>query len=216
MSNHESPEHGKSVEQGELQDDIVTTDRAYERENFEPEELSNPLPKWFAVMSACFVMWGFGYFYFQGVVPADAGDQRTPIAPAGSGPVDGRVIYAANCVGCHQGTGLGIQGAFPPLAASEWVLTDPQIPAQVLLLGMRGPIEVAGQSYSGVMPAMAHLPDDELAAVLNYIRSDWGNSASEVTGDWIAEQRTRFTDRGPWEGAEELISNFGKPEVDEP
>jgi len=192
---------------------VDTTSRAYARENFEPEELSNPLPKWFAVMSAGFVLWGFGYFYFQGIVPVDAGDSRTALAPAGSVPADGRVVYAANCVACHQGTGLGISGAFPPLAGAEWVLTDPQIPAQILLHGMQGPIEVAGNTYSGVMPVMSHLSDDELAAVLSYIRSDWGNSATPVTADWFAEQRLLFPERGPWEGGEELIAEFGEPIV---
>lgn len=213
MNTNDSEGPDYLVKQTEVDNNTTTTDRAYERENYEPEELANPLPKWFAVMSACLVVWGFGYFYFQGVVPADAGDRRTAIAPAGSVPADGKVIYAANCVACHQGTGLGIAGAFPPLAASEWVLTDPQIPAQILLHGMQGPIEVAGQSYSGVMPVMAHLSNDELAAVLNYIRSDWGNNAPEVTSEWFAEQRDLFSDRGPWEGAAELMAEFGEPLV---
>lgn len=211
MNKNDSAAKGDSGRPDELPHNTPPIDRAYDRENYEPEELSNPLPKWFAVMSACLVAWGFGYFYFQGVVPADAGDHRTAIAPVGSVPVNGKIIYAANCVACHQGTGLGIAGAFPPLAASEWVLTDPQIPAQILLHGMQGAIEVAGQSYSGVMPVMAHLSDEELAAVLNYIRSDWGNSASEITSEWFAEQRGRFIDRGPWEGAAELIAEFGEP-----
>jgi len=212
-NNNDSSELDESVKKERLYDNSVNTDRAYERENYEPEELSNPLPRWFAIMSAGFVMWGFGYFYFQGVVPADAGDSRTAIAPAGSGPVDGKVVYAANCVACHQGTGLGIAGAFPPLAGAEWVLTDPQIPAQILLHGMQGPIEVLGQSYAGVMPVMSHLSDGELAAVLSYIRSDWGNTAEPVTPEWFAEQRERFPDRGPWEGGAELIAEFGEPVV---
>ena len=213
MSKNDSSQNDNPVDQGKSSSHAATTDHAYNRENYEPEELSNPMPKWFAIMSACLVAWGFGYFYVQGVVPADAGDRRTAIAPAGSEPVDGKIVYAANCVACHQGNGLGIPNAFPPLAASEWVLTDPQIPAQILLHGMQGPIEVAGQSYSGIMPVMSHLSDEELAAVLNYIRSDWGNSASEVTSDWLTDQRARFIDRGPWEGADELIAVFGVPSV---
>lgn len=214
MSSDDSKAGDDAMRQRDLHNDSVPVDRAYERENYEPEELSNPLPKWFAAMSIGFVAWGFGYFYFQGVVPADAGDHRTAMAPAGSAPADGKVVYAANCVACHQGTGLGIAGAFPPLAGSEWVLTDPQIPAQILLHGMQGPIEVAGQSYSGVMPTMAHLSDDELTAVLNYIRTDWGNNAPEVPEEWLAEQRARFAaDRGPWDGAAELIAEFGEPIV---
>ncbi len=213
MSDHDDAKLDETAKQKELHNGSPNIDRAYERENYEPEELSNPLPRWFAVMAAGFVVWGFGYFYFQGVVPADAGDRRTAIAPPGSGPVDGKVVYAANCVACHQGTGLGITGAFPPLAGAEWVLTDPQIPAQILLHGMQGPIEVAGQSYAGVMPVMSHLSDGELAAVLSYIRADWGNSAEPVTSEWFGEQRARFPERGPWQGSEELIAEFGEPIV---
>jgi len=211
--NDNSTDPKDSTDNSAAQTETELTSRAYDRENFEPEELSNPLPKWFAVMSACLVLWGFGYFYFQGVVPLNAGDRRTAIAPAGSVPADGKVVYAANCVACHQGNGLGISGAFPPLAGAEWVLTNPVIPAQILLHGLQGPIEVAGNSYSGAMPVMAHLSDNELAAVLNYIRTDWGNNGSEVTPEWFAEQRERFTDRGPWEGGAELVSVFGEPTV---
>lgn len=211
MSENKPVMLNESVKKADTDTKDRLSERAYKRENYEPEELTNPLPKWFAVMSLCLVAWGFGYFYFQGVVPADAGDRRTAIPPAGSMPVDGNVVYTANCVTCHQGTGQGITGTFPPLAASKWVLANPQIPAQIVLHGMQGPIEVAGQTYSGLMPSMAHLSDDELVAVLNYIRSDWGNSAPAVTTEWFSEQRVLFTDRGPWEGAAELITEFGKP-----
>jgi len=199
------------VREGELQGNAVPTDRAHERENYEPAELSNPLPKWYAAMSIAFVIWGAGYFYFQGVVPADAGDRRTAPAPAGDAPADGAVVYAANCVSCHQGDGAGIAGAFPPLAGSGWVLAEPDVPAQILLHGMQGPIDVLGQSYAGVMPSMSQLSDAELAAVLDYIRTEWGNDASPVTAELFAEQRARFVERGPWQGGAELIAEIGEP-----
>lgn len=189
------------------------TNRAYKRETFEPEELKNPLPKWFSVFSVGFVIWGASYFFMQGTVPADAGDLRTPLPAPGSLPVDGATVYTANCVACHQANGQGLAGAFPPLDGSEWVLTDARIPAQILVHGVQGEMVIMGSTYSGVMPAMAHLSDEELAAVLNYIRSSWSNNASAVDAAYFASMREEFGERGPWQGGAELRSALGEPDV---
>ncbi len=194
------------------QPDAVAVDRAYEREHYEPDELSNPLPKWFAAMAVGFVIWGAAYFYLQESVPANAGDHRSVLALAADSPVDGATVYAGNCVACHQGTGLGIAGAFPPLAGSGWVLADPPLVAQILLHGIQGEIEVLGTTYNGVMPAFPQLSDAELAAVETYIRTEWGNDGSAVTPELYAEQREVFpADRGPWQGGAELIEKVGAP-----
>ncbi len=190
-----------------------TGGRAYRREGFEPEELKNPLPKWFSLMSVGFIIWGVSYFFMQGVVPADAGDLRTAMPAPGSLPVDGGTVYNANCVACHQANGQGLAGAFPPLDGSEWVMTDTRIPAQILVHGVQGEMVVMGNTYSGVMPAMAHLSDQELAAVLNYIRNSWSNTGSEVDAAYFAAMREEFGERGPWEGGAELISVLGEPVV---
>jgi len=185
--------------------------RAYHRENFEPNELSNPLPKWYSAMALGFVIWGGGYFYFQGNVPADAGDHRSVLATA-VGDADGSTVYAGNCVACHQATGLGLAGAFPPLAGSGWVLTEPEVLGQILLHGIQGEIEVMGNVYNGVMPAFPQLSDAELAAVTNYVRTEWGNEAGEVDAAWYADQRALFpVDRGPWQGGAEIRETVGEP-----
>ena len=186
-------------------------DRALKREGFEPEELKNPLPKWFAVFSTGCVIWGASYFFMQGTVPADAGDLRTALPAAGSMPADGATVYNGNCVACHQSNGRGLAGAFPPLNGSEWVLTDTRIPAQILVHGVQGEMVVMGKTYNGVMPSMAHLSDGELAAVLNYIRNSWSNSGSEIDAAYFAEMRDEFPDRGPWAGGEELRAVLGEP-----
>jgi len=188
--------------------------RAYSREGYEPEELQNPLPKWFAVFSLAFVIWGASYFFMQGVVPADAGDLRTALPAPGSLPVDGVAVYNANCVACHQANGQGLAGAFPPLDGSEWVLTDARIPAHILVHGVQGEMVVMGNTYSGVMPAMAHLSNAELTAVLNYIRTAWSNTASEIDEELFVSAREEFGERGPWEGGAELINVLGEPVVE--
>jgi len=185
--------------------------RAYERENYEPKELENPLPKWFSLLSLGFVIWGASYFFMQGWGSTDAGDQRRPPPPAGTLPVNGGVVYAANCTACHQTDGAGLANAFPPLDGSGWVIGEPELAAQILVHGMQGPIEVKGATYSGVMPSMAHLSDAELAAVLNYIRNAWSNNAQPVKLDYFEQVRERFGERGPWQGGAELRSEIGEP-----
>ncbi|ADD29619.1 cytochrome c class I [Meiothermus ruber DSM 1279] len=85
----------------------------------------------------------------------------------------------AQCQGCHQPTGAGIPGVFPPLAGHV-----PEILAakggreyliQVLLYGLQGQIAVKGTRYQGVMPAYAQLKDEDIAGLLNHISTQWGN-----------------------------------------
>lgn len=211
MRNDDEIREGDPVREESLQSNAVPTDRAYERENYEPAELENPLPKWFAFVSLGFVVWGASYFFMQGWTPAGAGDLRSAPPAAGSVPVDGGTVYAANCVACHQANGQGLAGAFPPLDGSGWVLAEPELPAQILVHGLQGPMTVKGESYSGVMPAMAHLSDEELAAVLTYIRSSWSNTASAVDAEFFVEARARFGERGPWQGGEEVRREVGEP-----
>ena len=83
--------------------------------------------------------------------------------------VDGREVYLANCASCHQGTGLGVSGSFPPLAGNENV-GDTAYVVTVVTEGKTGPLEVLGVSYDGEMPAFTDLSDPEIDAVVEYIQ----------------------------------------------
>jgi cbb3-type cytochrome c oxidase subunit III len=102
-------------------------------------------------------------------------------------PPDGKAVYAANCAACHQATGVG-GGPFPPLAGNADVTgADTATLIATLLHGRSGPIQVGGQTYGGVMPAWnGQLSHAQIAAVLSYIRSSWGNNAPIVTADQVA------------------------------
>lgn len=98
-------------------------------------------------------------------------------------------------------------GVFPPLAASEWVLGDAKILTRLLLHGVTGPMEVRGTLYNGTMPGWKLLGDEELVAVMNYIRTDWGNGAGAVALPAVSEQRAATAGRnGPYQGGQELRS----------
>lgn len=182
------------------------------REKVDPTEKNTPLP-WFLIMLlGALTFWGVtNIFDTPSGNLTEYGDQRTldslrPKIASVNSKVDGKQIYSAKCVGCHQGTGLGVAGVFPPLAASEWVTGDEIVLTHILLHGIVGEIEVKGNIYKGAMPAWNALSDDELSGVLTYIRSDWGNSAPPITSATVKEQRDATKDRTePYNGSKELL-----------
>jgi mono/diheme cytochrome c family protein len=179
------------------------------RESDEPEELHSPVPWPIALFSIAMIAWGTWYYFQNTGYPVSAGDRRTPIPVVAANDVDGGVVYAGNCAACHQATGLGLSGVFPPLAGSDWVLENDARLVQILLHGIQGELIVNDVTYNGVMPAFSQLSDPELAAVLTHIRSSWGNDAPPITPAQVAEGRIRFPDRaGPWQGGAELDATF--------
>ena len=92
----------------------------------------------------------------------------------------GEAVYTANCVSCHQATGEGIAGAFPPLAGHVPALynTDRSYLINLLLYGLQGEIQVSGQTYNGVMTAWQQLSNEDIADVLNYVTHAWGNEGA--------------------------------------
>jgi len=104
----------------------------------------------------------------------------------------GKKIYEANCGACHQPSGKGLPGAFPPLAASDFLQRDREDVLAVALFGLSGPITVNDQQYNGVMPSMGHLKDEDLAAALTYVFNSWGNSLAAVSPSEVAALRTKL------------------------
>ena len=118
----------------------------------------------------------------------------------------GEKIFAARCASCHQANGLGIEGQFPPLAASEWVTADAGVITNVILKGLKGEIVVNGKTYgtsAAVNMAAVPITDREIANVSTYVRQAWGNSAPEVTEDLVSELRSEYsTKQDQWVGDE--------------
>ena len=103
------------------------------------------------------------------------------------------------CFTCHQPTGLGLPGQFPPLAGSDWVLGNKERLIKITMHGLMGEIEVNGVKYNNVMapPGIppGSLTDQQMADVLTYIRNDWGNSASSISPEEVANIRESVKDR---------------------
>ncbi|NOZ47069.1 MAG: cytochrome c [Chlorobi bacterium] len=95
----------------------------------------------------------------------------------------GEEIFKTKCMVCHQATGLGIPGSFPPLAGSDYLLADKKRAFNQVENGSKVPLTVNGVKYpGGVMPPQ-ELSEEDAVAVLNYVYNSWGNKGGEVTMD---------------------------------
>ena len=147
------------------------------------------------------------------LLAACGGDTQQEAVPDGATPdaaaapaqtvaaVDGAQIYT-RCATCHQVNGQGLPGTYPPLANSAIANGDPVVPVAVITHGLQGPIEVDGKQFNSVMPPYGTgqpLSDDEIAAVLTYVRTSFGNSSGAVTAQQVADARARIGDHtGPF------------------
>lgn len=182
-------------------------------ENADPHEQYNPVPRVVLCLALALVVWAVAYILMarpDGL--AGLGDQRVPdtlaqgTAPATGAAIDGRQVFVSKCQACHQSAGQGLPGVFPPLAGSSWVKGPAEIPLQIVLHGLNGPIDVAGATYNGSMPAFGEqMNDAELAAVLSFVRSEWGNASPAVDAEVVQAARKSAEERTqPWPNIEEL------------
>jgi mono/diheme cytochrome c family protein len=189
-----------------------------ERENAEPNEVRRPMPLIVAAVVVAMVLFGAFYILLSGPFGTPGlGDRRTVAelsgpAPsaAGAGP-DGKQLFTANCVACHQATGKGLPGVFPPLDGSEWVAGPARTVANILLHGITGDLEVAGTVYKGAMPPFNQLSDQELAALATFIRGNWSNKAAPIAPELFEQERKANPRTTPFAGGEELKTLATKP-----
>lgn len=175
----------------------------------EPRAGRSPVPV--ALLVLLFVLLFIGMVYFDHHSGWFAADVYIPYASltdvqayqprGGVSPLErGRAVFEVVCSVCHNSDGKGKPGTVPPLAGSEWVLGSPNRLIRIPLSGLSGPVQVNGTDWNLSMPAMgAALPDDDLAAVLTYIRQSWGNKASAITPEQVHAVRAEIGNRSqPW------------------
>lgn len=120
------------------------------------------------------------------------------------------MAYLRHCATCHGADGLGRPPVFPPLARSEWMEMSPQALSTIVLLGLRGEIEVAGQRYSGLMPPLRHLGDNELAGIIRYTNQRWGRGEIDWSAEDIAALRLALDGRRMLDGRSDLDELMGE------
>jgi mono/diheme cytochrome c family protein len=110
-------------------------------------------------------------------------ERRVPArAATNDAAVAGQKIYGANCSACHGAKGVGLAGEFPPLAGNPMVTGSADNVIAAVKNGLTGATTVNGKSYNGAMPAWkGKLSNADIADVITYIRSAWGNEAGAVT-----------------------------------
>ncbi len=114
---------------------------------------------------------------------------KKPAEQASADP--GQEIYMKYCMACHQASGSGVQGMYPSLQKTDWVNGDKTRLIGLLLDGQQGEIKVNGQVFRGVMPPHQFLTDDQMAHVLTYVRTNFGNSASAVLPEEVTVLRQK-------------------------
>jgi mono/diheme cytochrome c family protein len=175
----------------------------------EPVATRSAAPMWIIVTTLVLLFLGGYYFdkhsgWFNKSVyapysSAEELDAYQPKSGEAAARARGKAVYESVCGICHGADGAGKPGQAPELAGSEWVNEKGfNRLAHIPLLGLNGHITVGGKDWNLAMAAMgAALPDDDLAAVLTYIRSSWGNKASAVTGDDIKKIRSSLGSSQP-------------------
>ena len=226
----ETTEQSLALEDSRETPDIHYLHAPILREQAEPRDGREPVPLWLVVFYGAVVFWG-GYYLasYNGGFRPDVYDEKSSRVGAAvdsesaelEPAVQGKRLYTVNCAACHQQSGKGVAGQFPPLAASEWVIGEPAVLIRILLHGLQGPVSVIGETYNGNMPAFgAKLDDQQLSLVLTYIRQSWGNEAEAITPDWIALVRENEQARQAAWTAQELQAlrpeSLPAPSVAEP
>ncbi len=192
----------------EMEDRIMEMHTAAMREMSEPRDGIRPTPVLFLIICFLFTMWGG---YYMGTYAGDwtgNGLSERAAGPAAAGPsapqnpmVLGAEVYNA-CTQCHQADGKGLAGQFPPLADSEYVNGDVRRLAAILVNGINGELVVKGQTYNSQMPAWKdNYNDEEIAAVLTYIRSSFGNKSGPVAKSVVEAVRKEVGANGAFTSA---------------
>ena len=142
------------------------------------------------IKTMLFFLWCFGGISCTEQEAKTTGD---PVVQSGEN------LYVRYCATCHLATGQGVTGRFPPLAQSEWVGMEPSVPIRIVLHGLQGEIVVKGEKYNNVMAAWGGtLSDEEIAKLLTFVRSSWGNSFSEISTDDVTKIREKYHGHGAW------------------
>jgi nitrite reductase (NO-forming) len=119
-------------------------------------------------------------------------DEKTVPAPKAQTKEErislGQKVYMTNCAACHQPDGTGVEAAFPPLAAADYLNADKVRAIKVVTGGLTGKITVNGKDYNSVMPAWS-LSDDEIANVLTYVYNNWTNAGFEIKPEDVKTHR---------------------------
>ncbi len=196
----------QGMDYGETED-VNQVHAAIQREKREPRVGLEPLSLWLIAIYGLAIFCGGAYLgRYSGNFSGDGLDplggaprsKKSATGPGGAGPSQelsqadrGKKIFSANCATCHQMSGTGVAGQYPPLAGSEYVNGGTRRLGMIVLKGLQGPLTVKGMQFgTAVMqPWDKTLSDAKIADVLTFIRQGWGNKGGPVVTESIAALR---------------------------
>jgi mono/diheme cytochrome c family protein len=207
--NENSPAPERRVRQGMdygETEEIHQVHAAIQREKREPRVGLEPLSLWLIAIYGLAIFFGGAYlgrysgnFSGDGLDPLGGASIAKKTGPQGPGgptteltPAErGKKIFSANCATCHQMSGSGVAGQYPPLAGSEYVNGGTRRLGMIVLKGLQGPLTVKGATFgTAVMQSWeTTLTDAKIADVLTFIRQEWGNKGGPVSAPQIAALR---------------------------
>ena len=207
--NQNIPDSARRVRQGMdygETESIQKVHAAIRREKIEPRVGLEPLSLWLIAVYGLAIFFGGAYLgRFSGSFSGDSLDplggepsmKKGAKGPDSGAAVEltsaerGKKIFSANCATCHQMSGTGVAGQYPPLAGSEFVNGGTRRLGMIVLKGLQGPLTVKGQQYgTAVMqPWDKTLSDAKIADVLTFIRQEWGNTGGPVVPESVAALR---------------------------
>ena len=198
------------------QHDVSDIHAALLREQPDPRDGFEPVNLWLVALTGGLLFWG-GYYLanFSGRFEANEYSEfprgqmvavALPETPEQKLSRLGAQVFN-NCAPCHQASGEGVAGQFPPLAGSDWVNVEGNARMiRIVLHGFSGPVTVNGAAYNNAMNSFKDvLSDLEIAAVLSYVRNSWGNKGGSVTPEEVKAIRAEAASRELAWTAEELL-----------
>ena len=201
-----APENQRAEQAGASDESIQQVHSILLREKSEPSEGFSPMPLFLlGFISAMIFVCSVYVVHYRGDFDPLVYDTRYDAEAAKAAAAAPKILTPAQvlakgklayqtCLPCHQATGQGLPGVYPPLAGSEWVTGNEERLIRVLLHGLTGPVEVKGNTYNQNMPSFGKVPgsaygwsNEKIAQVLSYIRHEWGNNAEFITTEKVAE-----------------------------
>jgi nitrite reductase (NO-forming) len=116
--------------------------------------------------------------------------QKKPKIDLAASSERGKEIYLRNCVSCHMDQGEGLEGIFPPIAKSDYMLADKKRAIKQTLYGISGEMTVNGKKYNGEMNGF-DITDEEMSDLMNYIFNSFGNNGGIISPDDVKAVRKK-------------------------